>query len=232
MENELNRCGDKLDFHKHIIAVLCMAIVLISAMLYFCKTTEAGGFLEIGQSTFNKPDNTLWWQDGYPNAHENKGHYLRFGVETNPENSLGVRASVFTLGRYTLDAIAAIDESCYLANGASSQCGTTGRFKTTGSMRGIGITGIARWRGTYFEVGPVALRQSFQLDLTIDGCCTYNYHEVARGGGYMYGLGHNITDRFGLSVYKYRSNISGVFRGEEYPAGVADVVTISLNLRF
>ncbi len=50
--SELNRCRDKLDFWQYVAAILAMAIMLLSAMLYFCRTVHTNGFVDVGGSNF------------------------------------------------------------------------------------------------------------------------------------------------------------------------------------
>ena len=108
--SELNRCRDKLDFWQYVAAILAMAIMLLSAMLYFCKTAHAGGFVEVGQSNFKKPPDFLWWQSIYQNDFDNKPTYFRIGYEHK-----GFRLSYFDLGEYRLSALATSDEARLIA---------------------------------------------------------------------------------------------------------------------
>ena len=57
--SELNRRRDKLDFWHYVAAILAMAVMLVSAMLYFCKTAHAGNF-DIGVSAAHVHTKTQW----------------------------------------------------------------------------------------------------------------------------------------------------------------------------
>ncbi len=59
MESELNRCRDKLDFCKAGIVILCVVIMLLSAMLYFCKTASASDW-SVGYSSARVHTKTQW----------------------------------------------------------------------------------------------------------------------------------------------------------------------------
>ena len=93
MESELNRCRDKLDFCKGGVVILCVVIMLLSAMLYF---------LQDGTCPVHSPRSVNLVSFGLLNTSGGKVHilrvpdglgYFRVGYEKGPW-----RVSWFDLG--------------------------------------------------------------------------------------------------------------------------------------
>ena len=229
-----NRCRDKLDFWQYVAAILVMAIVLLSAMLYFCKTSHAGGFVDVGQTSFKKPPDFLWWQSAYPNDFDNRSNYLRIGYEKN-----GFRVSYFDLGSYKLTALATGDEAKLIAGqcGANT-CAPPDLYVTKGSIRGVMASYIARHNGFFFEAGIGRVRQTFDLSVSVinEGSLnghvghSYHYQETKKGGVYMAAVG--IEHRqWSLSAFMYNPH-AGVFDNGNFPSGIGRVRGLAIGYRF
>ena len=225
MESELNRCRDKLDFWQ---------IVLLSAMLYFCKTAHAGGFVDVGQSSFKKPPDFLWWQSAYPNDFDNQSNYLRLGYEKN-----GFRVSYFDLGAYRLSALATGDELRLSAGQCNAHtCAPPDLYITRGSIRGVLVSYVARYRGFFAEAGVSSVKQTFDLSTLIvnhgslNGPVgnSYRYRETRKGGGYMAAVGADMG-QWSVSAFYYNSN-AGVFESGNFPSGIGEVRGLAIGYKF
>ena len=234
MESELNRCRDKLDFWQYVAAILFLAVVLISAMMYFCKTAHADGFVEIGQSNFKKPPDFLWWQSIYQNDFDNKPPYFRIGYEHK-----GFRLSYFDLGEYRLSALATSDEVRLVAGQCNaSTCAPPDLYVTKGSIRGILASYVARYNWFFAEVGVSSVRQTFDLSTLIvnEGSLngpignSYHYSEAKKGRSYMAAVGIE-RGHWSLSAFYYNSN-AGVFENGNFPSGIGEVRGLSVGYRF
>lgn len=233
-ESELNRRRDKLDFWQYVAAILAMAIMLLSAMLFFCKTAHAGGFVEVGQSTFKKPPDFLWWQSIYPNEFDNKPTYFRAGYEHK-----GFRLSYFDLGKYRLSALATSDEARLIAGQCNAiSCAPPDLYVTSGSINGVLASYVTRYKGFFAEVGVSSVRQTFDLSVLIvnEGSLngpvgnSYHYRETKKGGGYMAAIGIE-RGLWSLSAFYYNSN-AGVFDTGNFPSGIGEVRGLSIGYRF
>ena len=231
LRNKLESCRF---FSVGVTGLLLGVAVILAAMLFFCKTAHGGGFVEIGKSTFNKPGDTLWWQAAYPNDFDAKALYLRAGWSFRDGKTFGANISAFNLGGYRLNAIAAMDEPCYVKNGTNSPsiCGPTGQFITSGTIRGIGFTGTVKIGPVKIEAGPTIVRQSFSEHVLNHHGQTGNWHQVEKGGGKMLGL-HLNGKQFYLSGLVYKSGVASNFYSiEPIPAGVDTTWVVSLGYRF
>ena len=238
MKNELNRCRDKLDFCKAGVVILCVVIMLLSAMLYFCRSAHASGFAEVGQSNYSMPPNMLWWQDvdRYEIRQNMTDNYLRAGYEWPVGKNFGFRASAFSLGQYSLYAEVNTDELCVVRHGkdSKSNCGPSEGVETRGNIRGLAISAVARTSGEtrlFAEGGVTWNQQSFHLyqcSLCFNLKNTYN--ETRSGGGYMFALGIE-RGPWSVSVFYYNSNI-GVFDSGNIPSGIGEVRGWSIGYRF
>ena len=102
--SELNRCRDKLDFWQYVAAILAMAIMLLSAMLVFCKTVRAGNYLSVGVGNTQFEQNALgsgtWHQApeyGTAFLPDSPARNLIVGHQIKPW--FGVEAGLWDFGR-------------------------------------------------------------------------------------------------------------------------------------
>ncbi len=253
MESELNRCRDRLDFHKYVIAVLCLAIVLLAAMLYFCKTAHAGGFGEVGSSHFATPPNGTWWQDQYPHEFRTDSNYFRIGYEGEPQKvlvgSVAWRVSWFDLGNYSTRALATSDEVKYFQGACNFRtCAPPDYYETRGSVRGLLFSGVYRKGPLFFEGGASITRQKFYLhQLVIDnrsgngpaGNYTY-FNDTHTAIGYMASLGmefrkkYSTVDKDVLTIafgYWLNGKASEFYAAGNTP-GIDTVKTFAVGYRF
>ena len=231
LRNELESCRF---FSVWVTGLLVGLILLLLAMLYFCKTANAGGFVEVGQSTFKKPPDFLWWQSIYQNDFDNKPTYFRIGYEHK-----GFRLSYFDLGEYRLSALATGDEARLVASQCNaSTCAPPDLYITKGSIRGIVASYVARHKGLFAEVGISSVRQTFGLSVSIvnEGSLngpvgnSYHYSETKKGGGYMAAVGIE-HGHWSLSAFTYNSN-AGVFDNGNFPSGIGQVRGLAVGYRF
>ena len=243
-EAELQQCKNSLDFWQYVAAILAAAIMLLSAMLYFCKSAHAGGFVEIGQANYKTPPNTLWWQDvdGYAINKDMTDSYFRLGYEFPINRNIGYRLSAFSLGKYSLWAEVNKDEPCIIKYGrdAKPHCGPSEAVETRGSVKGLALSLMARSSGTFRVFGEVGYTynwQTFGLFQCIHDCFDVKntYNETIHGGGKMVNVGveyHNLT----ASMFFYRTNIGNwvgaTTPGGPYPTGTGDVYGLSVGYRF
>ena len=74
MESELNRCRNKLDFWQYVAAILAVAIMLLSAMLFFCKMAEADIRVGAGPNCGTPRGDGAWQQEGQPYTFDRCGY--------------------------------------------------------------------------------------------------------------------------------------------------------------
>ncbi len=235
MDSELNRLKNRLDFHKYVIAILCMAIVLVSAMLYFCKTAHAGGFGEVGSSHFATPPNGTWWQDQYPHEFRTDSGYFRVGYEKGPW-----RVSWFDLGNYSTRALATSDEVKYFQGDCNFRtCASPDYYETRGSVRGLLFSGVYRRGSMFVEGGASITRQKFYLwQLVIDnrsgngpaGNHTY-FNDTHTAVGYMASVGFEYKKVTLSFAYWLNSKASEFYAAGNTP-GIDIVKTFAIGYRF
>ena len=231
-------------FSVWVTGFLVGIVLLLSAMLYFCNTAHAGGFVEVGTAEYKTPPNTLWWQDvdGYAINKDMTDRYFRLGHEFPINRNFGYRLSAFSLGKYSLWAEVNTDEKCVIREGkasAKANCGPSEAVETHGSIRGFGLTLVARSSGAFRvfgEAGYTYNRQTFRLyqcSLCFDVKNTYN--ETISGGGRMLNVGIEYQN-FTASIFFYSTNIGNwvgaTTTGGPYPTGTGDVRGLSIGYRF
>lgn len=242
--NDLNKCKKQLDFHKYVIAVLCMAIVLVSAMLYFCKTAHAGGFGEVGASRFIRPAEYIWWQGPYPHEFRTDSNYYRIGYEGESQKvtagSVAWRVSWFDLGNYSTRALATSDEAL-LADGRCNvqTCAPPDYYETRGSVRGLLFSGVYRKGPLFFEGGASITRQKFYLhQLVLDnrsgngpaGNYTY-FNDTHTAVGYMASVGFEHRGFTFAFAYWLNGKASEFYAAGNTP-GIDTIKTFSVGYRF
>ena len=241
---ELNRCRDRLDFHKYVIAVLCMAIVLLAAMLFFCKTAKAGAFGEVGTSHFTRPAEFIWWQGPYPHEFQTDSNYFRIGYEGKPQKvmvgSVAWRVSWFDLGNYSTRALATSDE-VKLSEGHcnSSTCAPPDYYETRGSVRGLLFSGVYRNGPVFFEGGASITRQKYWLFVNVlddrsgNGPAGrfYNWADTHTAIGYMAAVGFEHKNFTFSLAYWLNSKASEFYAAGNTP-GIDTVKTFAIGYRF
>ncbi len=247
--NDLNKCKKQLDFHKYVIAVLCMAIVLVSAMLYFCKTAHAGGFGEVGASRFIRPAEYIWWQGPYPHEFRTDSNYFRIGYEGQPQKvlvgSVAWRVSWFDLGNYSTRARATSDEE-KLAGGQCNvyTCAPPDYYETRGSVRGLLFSGIYRKGPMFLEGGASITRQKFYIRTLVDNQKSLNaagvvpFHpfgfewaDTHTAIGYMASVGFEYKKVTFSFAYWLNGKASEFYAAGNTP-GIDTVKTFAIGYRF
>ena len=246
MIKKVNRDRDDQKFDKPYYlafggAIVFWVIVALVVALVMCLTSkaEAGGLLEVGRTEYKMPPNRLWWQDvdGYQINKDLTDSYIRVGYEFPVNKNLGVRLSAFSLGKYSLWAEVNTDEPCIVkyGTGAKSKCGPSEAVETRGSIKGLGVSLVARSSGEFRifgELGYTYNIQKFSLhqcSLCFDIENTYN--ETLSGGGSMLNVGVEYKNLM-ASVFLYSSNIGSGFDSGNYPSGTGDVYGIAIGWRF
>ena len=248
MENKLNRCRDNLDFCKAGVVILCVVIMLLSAMLYFCKSAHAGAFGEVGSSHFTRPAEFIWWQGPYPHEFRTDSEYFRIGYEGEPQKvtagSVACRVSWFDLGNYSTRALATSDEGKLHEGRCNvSTCSPPDYYETRGSVRGLLFSGVYRkqvWSYiVFFEGGASITRQKYWLftkvldDRSGNGPAgqLYNWADTHTAVGYMASVGverKNWTASFG---YWLNGKASEFYAAGNTP-GIDAVKTFAVGYRF
>ena len=231
-------------FFVGVTGFLVGLILLLSAMLYFCKTAHADGFVDVGQSAYKMPPNTLWWQDvdGYEVRKDFTDSYIRLGYEFPIKLNFGFRVSAFSLGKYSLWAEVNKDEPCIIKYGrdAKSYCGPSEAVETRGSIKGVAFSLVARSSGdfrVFGEVGYTYNWQKFALFQCIHDCFDVknSYNETISGGGGMASIGVEYRN-FTASMFYYSTNIGNWVGantpGGPYPTGTGDVSGFAFGWRF
>ena len=236
MENkELIRCRNRLDFCHTGVVLLCVVIMLLSAMLYFCKTAHAGAFGEVGSSHFTRPAEFIWWQGPYPHEFRTDSGYFRIGYEKGPW-----RVSWFDLGNYSTRALATSDEAL-LADGRCnvSTCAPPDYYETRGSVRGLLFSGIYRKGPVFIEGGASITRQKYWLYVNVldnrsgNGPAGrfYNWSDTHTAVGYMASAGFEYK-RFTVSFAYWLNGKASEFYAAGNTPGIDTVKTFSVGYRF
>ena len=230
-ELEKTYLGRKLDFCKAGVLILCVVIMLLSAMLYFCRSAHAGGFVEIGKSNFIRPAEFIWWQGPYPHEFRMDSGYFRIGYEKGPW-----RVSWFDLDHYSTDALATPEEVRLLVGGCNKDiCQAPDRYQTAGSVRGILFSYVYRNGGAFVEGGPSITRQKFQL--RIDGPSGYSvlpeshFNGSTTAIGYMASVGFEYK-RFTVSFAYWLNGKASEFYAAGNTPGIDTVKTFAVGYRF
>lgn len=236
LKNKLESCRF---FSVGVTGFLVGLILLLSAMLYFCRTSHAGGFAEVGQSHFTRPAEFIWWQGPYPHEFRTDSGYFRVGYEKGPW-----RVSWFDLGNYSTRALATSDEAL-LADGRCniSTCAPPDYYETRGSVRGLLFSGVYRKQAwsyvVFFEGGASITRQKYWLYVNVldnrsgNGPAGrfYNWADTHTAVGYMVSVGverKNWTASFG---YWLNGKASEFYAAGNTP-GIDTVKTFSVGYRF
>ena len=205
--------------------VLGISMFLVLGSCVF--QAKADTFVEVGQSTFNKPFDSLWWQDGYPNAFDLTGSYVRFGAGDT------FRVWGYDLGRYRSEALATNEIMYYSGRCNVKTCPMPDYYGTTGTIRGLGASVTHKLSFVTFEAGAIWAHQTF--DLVIDrrprGGSVYEYSESRDALGYMAGVSLEYK-AFSLNLHYWDSRKAASFKDGEFPAGVNKIRTISVGYRF
>ena len=217
------------------IAWLVGVILLLGAMLYFCRSAHAGGFAEVGQSHFIRPAEYIWWQGPYPQEFRTDSGYFRVGYEKGPW-----RVSWFDLGNYSTRALATSDEAL-LADGRCNvkTCAPPDYYETRGSVRGLLFSGVYRKGPMFFEGGASITRQSFQLHtetLNNEGRngpigAKQNFSGTHTAVGYMTSIGFEYR-RFTVSFAYWLNGKASEFYAAGSTPGIDAVKTFSVGYRF
>ena len=231
MESELNRCKGKLNFCKSGVVILCVVIMLISAMLYFCRTAHAGAFGEVGTSHFIRPAEYIWWQGPYPHEFRTDSGYFRIGYEKGPW-----RVSWFDLGNYSTRALATPEEvRLSQGNCNAHTCQTPDTYQTAGSVRGLLFSGVYRKGPLFFEGGASITQQKFQL--RIDGPSGYSvlpeshFNGSKTAIGYMASVGAEYK-RVTFSFAYWLNGKASEFYAAGNTPGIDTVKTFAVGYRF
>ena len=240
MENkELIRCRNRLDFCHTGVILLCVVIMLLSAMLYFCRSAHAGAFGEVGQSRFTRPAEFIWWQGPYPHEFRTDSQYFRIGYEKGPW-----RVSWFDLGNYSTRALATSDEAL-LADGRCnvSTCAPPDYYETRGSVRGLLFSGVYRQQlrsyVVFFEGGASITRQKYWLYVNVldnrsgNGPAGrfYNWADTHTAVGYMASVGFEYK-HFTVSFAYWLNGKASEFYAAGNTPGIDTVKTFAVGYRF
>ena len=242
--SELNRFRDKLDFCKAGVVMLCVVIMLLSAMLYFCKTAHAGAFGEVGVSRFTRPAEFIWWQGPYPHEFRTDSNYFRIGYEGEPQKvtvgSVAWRVSWFDLGNYSTRALATSDEA-QLADGRCNvhTCAPPDYYETRGSVRGLLFSGVYRKGPMFFEGGASITRQKYWLFVNVlddrsgNGPAGrfYNWADTHTAIGYMASVGFEYR-RFTVSFVYWLNGKASEFYAAGNTPGIDAVKTFAIGYKF
>ncbi len=235
LRNKLESCRFFSVGVTGLLVGLILLLLLLSAMLYFCKTAHAGAFGEVGSSHFTRPAEFIWWQGPYPHEFRTDSNYYRIGWERGPW-----RISWFDLGNYSTRALATSDE-LKLADGRCnvSTCAPPDFYETRGSVRGLLFSGVYRKWSMFFEGGASITRQKYYLwQLVLDnrsgngpaGNHTY-FTDTHTAVGYMAAVGlerKNFTFSFG---YWLNGKASEFYAAGNTP-GIDTVKTFAVGYRF
>ena len=246
LRNKLESCRF---FSVGVTGLLVGLILLLSAMLYFCKTASAGAFGEVGVSRFTRPAEFIWWQGPYPHEFQTDSNYFRIGYEGKPQKvlvgSVAWRASWFDLGNYKTKARATSDEAL-LADGRCdvSTCAPPDYYETRGSVRGLLFSGVYRKGLFFFEGGASITRQKFYIQTLVDNQksgnaagiipfspATFTWADTHTAVGYMAAVGverKNWTASFG---YWLNGKASEFYAAGNTP-GIDTVKTFAVGYRF
>ena len=239
-----SRLKRKYETAVFAIVWLISVILLLGAMLYFCRSAHAGGFVEVGKSNFIRPAEFIWWQGPYPHEFRTDSNYFRIGYEGEPKKvtagSVAWRVSWFDLNHYSTRALATSDE-VKLSEGRCniSTCTTPDHYLTHGDVRGLLFSGVYRKGPMFFEVGTSITRQKFSLyvDVLHDKAANgrpviLDYSGKRNAVGYMASVGfehRNFT--FSFAYWLNGKSSEFYFDGGSTP-GIDTVKTFAIGYRF
>ena len=205
--------------------VLGISLFLVLGSCVFQAKAET--FVEMGRSEFNKPFDSLWWQNGYPNAFDLSGSYVRFGTGDT------LRVWGYDLGRYRSEALATNEIMYYSGRCNVKTCPMPDYYATTGTIRGLGVSATHKLSFVRFELGAIWAHQTFDLfvDRRPRGGSVYEYSESRDAIGYMAGLSLEYK-ALRLNLHYWDSRKAASFKDGEFPAGVNKIRTISVGYRF
>lgn len=215
------------------IDLITITVALILLGMACCA--QAGVFVDLGRSNFQKPTNGIWWQDQYPHDFDLRSSYKRIGYEYNT-----YRISLFSLGNYKTEALATGDEVGYFAGTCDiSTCAPADRYTTTGSVEGVLLSKVFRSKPFFIEGGISYTRQSFTLKTNIleNGSIngplghSYMFQDTQSGVGYMLSTGLDLDD-ITIAVSLWKADSSAEFFGVSGFPGIDLVKTVSIGYRF
>lgn len=216
-----------------IVLIGCLVALLVADYARAVGVELQGGITE-----FEAPSCGLWQRPcaGYPTEDKLKSIFARAGVFTPIYAHLEGHLFAYSLGKYSTNALAPDDEGCAAENQGSSPeiCGGTSRYRTSGSVAGVGAS-LRNYFGIWFvESGLTYNRQTFKLSVTEkqSGVQDYEYGpEADYGLGSMIGGGVQFKSTL-VGVYRYTSGADSKFYHHQYPSGVGQAFVLALGYRF
>ena len=221
--------GENMNNINYYLKPLAVALGLLA--IYASYKAEAGPFIEVGESHYQKMPNGIWWQDQYPSVFDLEGKYLRIGIGDK------LRLSYFDLGHYETKALASGDESRYFAGLCNIKTCAPGDFyRTNGRVRGAALSSVLQWGPVYMEPGIIYVEQKFDLYVEVVNQGSLNgplgnsfcFSGRRKGYGYMLGLGAEYKG-FTVSVNYFKSDAASEIG--DFP-GIDAAKTLAVGYRF
>ena len=238
--------AERLDIWLMIVSdlfvVMCLILMGWLSLVIF-NPAEASVFADVGQSTYQKPVNGIYWQDGHPYSEDSKGLYVRIGYDYAPTSWFSVAGSAFSLGKYELDAQATPLDPQYnpnTPNYCNGPCPPLNRWLTRGSVYGVSLTAKVQYKGAFLEAGPTYNYQNLSLNVwDAEGSALPGYQVFNLNGtsmGYTVGVGFEYGNfRVGLVMYQFDIDYKDdKFSDPEYimPGGVTNAYAGYVGWRF
>lgn len=238
---ESKRESERCDRFEKMMAIIAIAAFLffVTLMIFFPRHARAdvGVELQGGISQYDAPPCGLWQFPcfGYPTENHMKSLYVRAGTFIAIRPKLEGHVFAYSLGKYSTDAVAPDDEGCAYENqgGSPNICGGTARYKTFGSVAGLGASLRDYFGPVFAEAGATFNRQTFKLNVSEkqSGRPDFEYEENTYGVGTVIGGGIQFRNTL-LAAYRYSSGADGKFYHHQYEAGVGKAYVLAVGYRF
>lgn len=192
---------------------------------------------ESGQSWWNKPRDTVWWQPkAYSYDADFEGGYLRLGGTNRVHEYASVNVFGFSLGDYKLVADASSDEHKYVEGKCPADCVAPYRYVTSGRILGLGLSTTFHTsdRQLGFELGVTGYRQDFKLHVSDPktGSEIYSFQEHALSHGYVAGIRYQ-PNRHYVGCNLWHGQAQRKFNNKEFNAGSGKTVgTCGIGFNF
>lgn len=179
-----------------------MRKIIIILLSFLATTAHAVDFeASIGQTTFTKPDNGLYWQNGFRNDWQLASQSWYIGVTGMASKNVRWRAGYLSLGSVHSYAFAVNDENYNGTDGCGPVCGPFSFFSTEGSVRGFPLTLAYEWGlggfKPFVEAGAFVYLPKVEI---ISGGVPNSAGVSAPPGRYHYKNGFQVGPTVGIGI--------------------------------
>lgn len=231
-----------------LLQALAVWIAFIALMLLWLSKVGDVEAAEIeiiaGQSTYQKSDNGIFYQNGFENEFQLKSSSIGIGFTDYLTESIRYHAGYMNLGNVSSYAKALPTDANYNpgTSGCNGECLPLAQWHGSGKVEGLYYTVapeliLGKWK-VFIEGGVWAYQATHSViipdTISCAGCTPRTYHFIHKKTidfGFVYGVGVEY-DKTQLTINFWQSNVNGVDPNTDIGFYQGYTMNISLRQRF